>query len=334
MAQDPKIMAAALRNFRQDREERRARLEQRTAEVYRRLPRVESIDRELRGTVAEIMIAAFENDRDPAPALKALSEHNLQLQRERSELLVGGGYPFDYIDDKPLCPLCEDTGYLRDGSPCRCLMNYYTREQNRRLSKLLDLGGQSFDSFSFDWYSSEVWPQYGRSPLENMETIREICGNYAHTFGQRSGNLLFTGAPGLGKTFLTACIAREVSDHGFSVVYDTAAHIFQQFESGKFGRDNPYEEDPDREINRYLNCDLLLMDDLGTEMLTSFVQSAFYRIINDRLLSRKKTVLSTNLSLEEMGRRYGGAVRSRLEGEYQVLFFFGEDIRILKRDRQ
>ena len=161
MAQDPKIMAAALRNFRQDREERRARLEQRTAEVYRRLPRVESIDRELRGTVAEIMIAAFENDRDPAPALKALSEHNLQLQRERAELLVGGGYAFDYIDDKPLCPLCEDSGYLRDGSPCRCLMSYYTREQNRRLSKLLDLGGQSFDSFSFDWYSGEVWPQYG-----------------------------------------------------------------------------------------------------------------------------------------------------------------------------
>lgn len=194
-------------------------------------------------------------------------------------------------------------------------MNYYTREQNRRLSKLLDLGGQSFDSFSFDWYSSEVWPQYGRSPLENMETIREICGNYSPHLRapQREPPLYRT--PGLGKTFLTACIAREVSDHGFSVVYDTAAHIFQQFESGKFGRDNPYEEDPDREINRYLNCDLLLMDDLGTEMLTSFVQSAFYRIINDRLLSRKKTVLSTNLSLEEIGRRYGGAVRSRLEGE-------------------
>ena len=334
MAQDPKIMAAALRQFQQDREDREARRERRRAEVYRRLPRVEAIDRELRGTLAEIMISAFENDRDPESALRALSQRNLQLQRERAELLVGAGYPFDCLDDAPACPLCGDSGYLRDGSPCRCLMKYYTREQNRRLSKLLDLGNQSFDTFSFDWYSAEVWPQYGRSPLENMETIREICGNYAHTFGQRSGNLLFTGAPGLGKTFLSACIAREVSDHGFSVVYDTAAHVFQQFESGKFGRDNPYEEDPDREINRYLNCDLLLMDDLGTEMLTSFVQSAFYRIVNDRLVNRRKTVLSTNLTMEELGRRYGGAVRSRLEGEYQPLFFFGEDIRILRRDRQ
>ena len=166
-----------------------------------------------------------------------------------------------------------------------------------------------------------------------MEMIREICGNYAHTFGPRSGSLLFTGAPGLGKTFLSACIAREVSDRGFSVVYDTASHIFQQFERGKFGRENPYEEDPDREVNRYLNCDLLIMDDVGTEMLTSFVQSAFYRIVNDRLIGRRKTVLSTNLPVEELGQRYGEAVLSRIRGEYQILHFFGEDIRLLKRDR-
>ena len=146
-----------------------------------------------------------------------------------------------------------------------------------------------------------------------------------------SGNLLFTGAPGLGKTFLSACIAREVSDHGFSVVYDTAAHIFQQFESGKFGRENPYEEDPDREINRYLNCDLLIMDDVGTEMLTSFVQATFYRIVNDRLINRKKTLLSTNLDTRDLAARYGEAAASRIQGEYQILRFFGEDIRILKR---
>ena len=166
-----------------------------------------------------------------------------------------------------------------------------------------------------------------------MEIVYELCANYAHSFSRRSGNLLMTGAPGLGKTFLSACIAREVSDLGFSVVYDTAAHVFHQFESEKFGRENPYEEDPDREINRYLNCDLLIMDDLGTEMLTSFVQAAFYCIVNDRLLSRRKTVLSTNLTVAEIGQRYGQAVRSRVEGEYQVLPFFGEDIRILKRDR-
>jgi DNA replication protein DnaC len=164
-----------------------------------------------------------------------------------------------------------------------------------------------------------------------MEMIREICGNYAHTFGPKSGNMLFTGAPGLGKTFLSACIAREVSDLGFSVVYDTAAHIFQRFECEKFGRESALEENAWADVGRYLRCDLLIMDDLGTEMRTEFVQAAFYRIVNDRLLHRRKTVLSTNLDIEDIARRYGDAVLSRLRGEYQLLRFFGEDIRLLKR---
>lgn len=328
MSFDASIMNVAQSRFRQDRERREEQLDRRREEVYRRLPRVEEIDRELRVTVGAIMISAFENETDPECALRELSERNMALQRERAELLVGAGYAYDELDEKILCRHCEDRGFLTDGSPCRCLMAYYTKEQNRRLSKLLDLGSQSFDTFSLDWYDDGQG-----ATLKHMEMVLESCINYARRFGERSGNLLFTGAPGLGKTFLSACIAREVSGSGFSVVYDTAAHIFQQFESGKFGRDNPYEEDPDREINRYLNCDLLIMDDLGTEMLTSFVQSAFYRIVNDRLINRRKTILSTNLSVEEIGRRYGEAVRSRIEGEYESLRFYGKDIRIQKRER-
>jgi len=333
MAQDAKIMAAALRRYQADREARRKEREERVRAVFRRLPRLEIIDRELQSTAARIVLAAFSEAGDPDRAMAELERANLELQRERAELLVGAGYPYDYVDEKPACPICQDAGFLPDGVPCRCLMAYYAREQNKRLSRLLDLGSQSFDTFSFDWYSDQVWDQYGRSPLENMEMIREICGNYAHTFGPRSGNMLFTGAPGLGKTFLSACIAREVSDNGFSVVYDTAAHVFSQFESGRFRRENPFEDDPDREINRYLNCDLLIMDDLGSEFTTSFERAAIYRIINGRLVGGKKTVLSTNLSMDELGKRYGEAVLSRIQGEYQILRFFGEDIRLLKRDR-
>lgn len=333
MSQDGKIMAAAWRRFRADRDARRARLEQRQEEVDRRVPRLAEIDRELRGAAAQILLAAFDAGEDPEPALRELERRNLDLQRERAELLVGAGFPYDYVDDKPACGLCGDSGYLSDGSPCRCLLAYYAEEQNRRLSRLLDLGSQSFDTFSLDWYGAQTWEAYGRSPRENMETIRAICAGYARTFSPHSGNLLFTGAPGLGKTFLSACIAREVSRRGFSVVYDTAAHIFQQFENGKFGRGDPGDGDPEREIERCLRCDLLILDDLGTEMLTSFVQSAFYRIVNERLLGRRSTVLSTNLSTPELGRRYGEAVLSRLLGEYQVLPFFGDDIRLLKRDR-
>lgn len=330
MAQDAKIMAAALRRYQADQDARKKEWDNRVRTLYRRLPRLAIIERELQGTAARIVLAAF-SEGNPDRAVAELERESLELQRERAELLVGAGYPYDYLDEKPACPICQDAGFLPDGGACRCLMAYYAREQNRRLSRLLDLGSQSFDTFSFDWYSDQIWDQFGRSPLENMEMIREICGNYAHTFGPQSGNMLFTGAPGLGKTFLSACIAREVSDLGFSVVYDTAAHIFQRFECEKFGRENALEENAWEDVGRYLHCDLLIMDDLGTEMRTDFVQAAFYRIVNDRLLHRRKTVLSTNLDLEDIARRYGDAVLSRLRGEYQLLRFFGEDIRLLKR---
>lgn len=332
MSQDAEVLAAAYRKYRADRDRRREALEARRAETYRRLPELRELDRELSGAVTRMLSAAFGGG-DPDGALRRIEADDLALQARRRALLESAGYPEDYLDDAPRCRLCGDTGYLSDGTMCRCLADCCAKEQNRRLSKLLDLGNQSFDTFSFDWYDSVPWPEYGKSPLENMETIREICGNYAHTFSERSGNLLFSGPPGLGKTFLSACIAREVSDSGFSVVYDTAGQVFRQFEREKFGREDPDGDSPDRDVDRYLNCDLLIMDDLGTEMRTSFVQSAFYRIVNDRLLERRKTVLSTNLAPEELEKRYGAAAASRIGGEYQTLVFFGDDIRLQRRDR-
>lgn len=331
MSRDGTIMAEAYRQFQADRDRRRAQLERRTEEVRSRLPAVAEIDRRLRSTAAQIVLAAFESEGDPEEALKELEENNLALQRERTDHLTAAGYPRDYLEETPECASCGDTGYLVGGKPCRCLMAYYTREQNRRLSKLMDLESQSFASFSLEWYPQEVWPEYGVSPRVHMYRVRKICRQYAEKFPEDCSNLLFTGAPGLGKTFLSACIAREVSERGFSVVYDTAAHVLQQFEMRKFGREDPYEEDPDRDVNRYLNCDLLLMDDLGTEASLPLSQSLVYQIVNERLLSGKKTVLSTNLRTEEIGRRYGEAVLSRIRGEYQIIPFFGKDIRQLKK---
>ena len=326
-------MAAALRQFQADKAQRQTQLEQRTAQAYRRVPGLADLDGELRGTAARIVLAAFESEGDPERALAALEENNLALQHRRTALLTAAGLPADWLDDAPACRRCGDTGYLPDGRACQCLLQYYPREQNRQLSKLMDLENQSFDRFSLEWYSEAVRPDYGCSPRENMRMVRGLCEKYARTFPQESANLLFTGPPGLGKTFLSACIAREVSARGFSVVYDTASHVLEQFERRKFGREDPYEEDPDRDVNRYLRCDLLLMDDLGTEMNLPFSQSVVYQIINERLVNARRTVLSSNLPVEELGRRYGEAVLSRIRGEYQIVWFFGEDIRRLKRDR-
>ena len=332
MAADSRLMARALERFRADKERRAAEHRRQAAEIYQKVPRAEAITRELRSTISGVVAAAFRNGTDPQSAIRALKEHNLSLQRERAELLVANGYAYDALEDKPRCPLCGDTGFT-DAGPCRCLMAYYAQEQNRELSKLLDLGSQSFDTFDFRWYDERYWPEEGTSPRENMEIIYELCANYAHNFSSKSPSLLMTGAPGLGKTFLSACIAREVSDAGFSVVYDTATHVFAQFESGKFGRENPFDEDAQADINRYLRCDLLIMDDLGTEMATAFVTSALYQILNHRLVAGRQTILNTNLSPEELGRRYGAATLSRIEGEYQILTFFGQDIRRQRREQ-
>ncbi len=328
MAYDGRLMRRALLRFDEDKKRREEELRQREERVYAREPRLRQIDQELRSTMSRIIATALRQGTDPRAAVERLRDRNLELQREKRELLLGMGLPADCLEEKPACPLCGDTGYQGE-AVCRCLRAYYAREQKKELSALLDLGSQSFDTFSLDWYSPKVDARLGISPRENMEGNRDVCVDYAYDFGKGSGNLLLTGQPGLGKTFLSACIARVVSEKGFSVVYDTAVHIFDRFETRKFAR----EDDAGDDVSRILRCDLLILDDLGTEMTTAFTQSALYQIVNTRLLERKSTIISTNLDLKEIGRRYLQQVSSRLEGEYRMLPFFGEDIRRLKKDR-
>jgi len=330
MAYDGRILHRAQQRFEEDRRLREENFHRRQEEIFDRQPRLRGIDRELRSTMSHIIASALRRGTDPRPAVAVLREKNLKLQTEKKELLRELGLPADALEEKPACSACGDTGF-RDGSVCRCLRAYYAREQKKELSALLDLGSQSFDTFSLDWYSERLAPDYGISPRQNMETVYEVCADYASHFGGRGGNLLLFGNPGLGKTFLSACIARVVSDGGFSVVYDTAGHIFDRFESRKFGREEGGEADA--AVERILSCDLLILDDLGTEMTTSFVISALYQILNTRLMTEKSTILNTNLNPVEIARRYSAQIASRIEGEYRLLPFFGEDIRKLKRDR-
>lgn len=330
MAYDGKVMNRALVRFDNDKQRRAAQFAARKQRVFLQIPRLAEIERELRGTMAQIVSSALKRGVDPMPAIRVVRDENLALQQERAELLTAYGYSADYLEEKPCCARCGDTGYLAGGI-CSCLQEYYNQEQIRELSKLLDLGTQSFENFNFDWYSPERGVR-SISPRERMERNFDICQDYAHQFGPRSDNLLLCGDPGLGKTFLSACIARVVSESGHSVVYDTAAHVFAQFENDHFRRAD--SDDAEDDVNRYMNCDLLILDDLGTEMVTAFVQSTLYQIINGRLISGKKTIISSNLSPAGMGQRYSAQIQSRLEGEYRVLPFFGEDIRKLKREKQ
>jgi len=260
-----------------------------------------------------------------------IRQRNLELQELRREEIIRAGFTVNYADDDYLCPECRDTGYIRT-EICACLMELYQIEQRESLSSLFKLGDENFDSFSLSFYDDKPAPDTGVSPRRSMEIIYETCVEYSRKFNARSMNLFFNGAPGLGKTFLSACIARVVSENGHSVVYDTATSVFTKFEDAKFLRtDDPataaLKEDARAEVKRYLECELLILDDLGTEMTNVFIISALYELINTRLLTNKKTIVSSNLTIYELRQRYSEQIMSRLEGEYQVLTFRGDDIR-------
>ena len=329
MAYDGKIMRRAIARMEADKQRRAEEFARRRENLYRAEPRLQTIEQQLRSTMSKIITGALQHGTDPLPAIRVIRDENLDLQRQRAELLLAMGYPMDYLEEKAACDKCNDSGFCGD-KVCTCLQKYYNAQQKKELSQLLDLGNQSFDTFSLDWYPTRVNERIGRSPREHMEQVFEVCSNFARHFEKKGGNLLLTGATGTGKTFLSACIAREVTERGFSVVYDTAAAIFRVMENEYFHRG---EEDNTDAVERFLRCDLLIMDDLGTELTTAFVQSALYRIINTRLTAGKSTVISTNLSPDELYERYTAQIFSRIEGEYEILPCLGDDIRLLKRQK-
>lgn len=328
MAMDGKLLSRARDRLAQARHARELALERKRTEVYARLPRVEQIDRLLAQSFAKAAAAALDAGANAEEAVRLVGLESLSLQAERAELLVGAGYTIDVLDEQYDCPRCRDHGYVGT-KPCACLLKLYDEEQTKELSKLLKLGGQTFDSFRLDYYDDRP-DASGSSPRAKMEMVYETCLLYARRFGSYATNLLMTGAPGLGKTFLSACIAREVSGQGYSVVYDTAISVFERFEQQKFSRN--VDEEAREDLARYFNCDLLILDDLGTEMTTSFTTSALYDLVNTRLTSERRTIINTNLSPAELRTRYTPQIASRLEGEYLVMRFYGRDIRQLKRD--
>ncbi len=328
MALDGKLLRRAL-----DRYEEANRLRSEHArflreEIYEKDPRIGELDRLLRSTVAEAAALALAGGRDPEEAVAAIQERNLAYQEERAERIAALGYPRGCIDEEPACPLCADRGYV-GSKPCRCLMTLYREEQRKELSRLLDLQGERFDAFQLRYYDDRPDAR-GLSNRRHMEMVLRYCRGFAEGFEPGKGNLFLTGAPGLGKTFLSACIAAVVSEKGYSVVYDTAVNVISYFEEARFGRRGRQEE-ADADVKRCLHCDLLILDDLGTEMSTSFSVSAVYEVLNTRLREGRSTVVSSNLSTEEISRRYSPQIASRLTGSYEELRFYGTDIRLQKK---
>lgn len=323
MAYSAEVVQRARARLAQAKEDRESENRQHLAEAYARVPRIKEIDGQLRRTMAHAAQAAFLQGSDGRELMDQIREENLALQQER-ERLAAENFEEGFLDETPICEKCGGSGYV-GSTMCECLRELCRQEQKKEVS-ILSGSKESFNQFRLDYYPDRVDPQYGASPRTIMERNLQNCRRYAMTFSLSAGNLLFVGGTGLGKTFLSACIARTVADRGYSVVYETAAHLFGKLEQARF---NPSEESR-REAEKFTACDLLIVDDLGTEMPGQFVTAALYSLLNDRMLAGKPMVVSTNLNVDEMSRRYTPQIASRLYGGFQRLTFVGEDIRVLK----
>ena len=304
--------------------------ERRHALAYARVPELRELDRRIAGLMSEVVGAALGGG--AGRSMDAIMDESLDLQARRAELLVENGWPMDWLDGAWDCPKCRDSGFV-EGRACHCLLALYETEKAKDLSALLKLGEESFGSFDLGFYDDRPDPATGVSPRQVMEIVFGTCYDYALNFGKNSPNLLFRGGTGLGKTFLSACIARVVSQRGHSVVYDTAVSALGAFESQRFARSSQEADQAEEKVRRLLDSELVILDDLGTEMATEFTKSALYTLVNTRLIQGGKTIISTNLSSKDLARRYTPQIVSRLEGEYQVLSFAGSDIRQIKKER-
>lgn len=326
MSFDAKIIAEATRKRKAHTAVALAEGERLKEEAYRRCPHLLELDQQIRFTMRDIMAVAMKQTTNQN--IEEIRAKNRQFQEERTKLLEDMGFLPSSLNDQISCDSCQDQLWIGTDM-CSCLKDFCIQEQLRSLTSLLQGERQSFQNFRLDLYSDDIWPQTSSSPKDTMSLMYQNCHAYAMnflTFPMR--NLLLIGSTGIGKTFLSACIAREVTLQGFSVVYGTMNTIIEAFEIRQFRKRNDEDYEYAQETTKsYLTADLLILDDLGTETKTFILDTAFYELINSRNLAGLHTVISTNLSEGEMKLRYPPQIYSRLMGEYHVLNMLGNDLR-------
>ncbi|MBQ7653834.1 MAG: ATP-binding protein [Clostridia bacterium] len=294
-------------------------------------PEIAQLEKEMASSALAVTKALEMKDK-AADYIAALMKKNLSSQQKIREILKANDLPEDYLVPHYFCKKCDDTGFV-DGIMCDCLKECMKITAVNDISDKLPLKDNTFEKFDLSYYSSEMTDYHSSVlgdinviPRKKMESILNFCKEYAEDFNNHADSLLFTGETGLGKTHLSLAIAGKVIERGFSVIYGSAQNLLNMLEDEKFGRGNL-----DYSVEQsLLGCDLLIIDDLGSEFSTQFTVSAIYNIINTRLLERKPVIISTNFSFDDMEKKYSPRVASRIYGNYRHLIFFGRDIRQLK----
>ncbi len=297
---------------------------ERMRNVYGKLPQLAKID----DSISSLSIAQAKKliDGDET-AMSELRRKLKELSLEKKQLLAFHGYPDNYFEPPYDCPDCKDTGYI-GSQKCHCFRQaaidlVYTQSNIRQI---LDI--ENFQNFSYDYYSQDqINPSTGLTSLATIKNAVKSCLEFVKTFDTEFHNLFFYGDTGIGKTYLSNCVAKELLDTSHSVIYFTASSLFQIFEKSVFNR----ERDANEDYQNIFECDLLIIDDLGTELSNAFTVSQLFLCLNERILRRKSTIISTNLSLGQLADLYSERTFSRISSNYKMIKLFGNDIRIQKK---
>ena len=296
--------------------------DQRREEVYQKVPQIRQIEDEISSQAVRRARKLLDGDTN---AKEELKQHIEDLREQKEVLLSAFGFPADYMEMHYACPECQDTGYV-DGRKCRC----FKKEEIRLLYSQSNIEEvllrENFDSFSYEYYDDRVViPEIQMTVADYMRQVHTWCKEYVENFEKKGGNLIFTGSTGVGKTFLTNCIAKALIDQYQSVIYLSSNDLFDVFSKNKFHYDT---EEEMKDMYQYiLDCDLLIIDDLGTELNNTFVSSQLFYCINERLLRKKSTIISTNLSMTMLRDTYSDRISSRIISQYSIIPLYGDDIR-------
>lgn len=322
-----------MRDYERQQLQNQQELTNRRQEIYGRFPRFAEIDAEIASSSTACARALLEDGHTASvPAgtsVSRLRKYIQTLSSEKEQLLTAAGYPKDYLELHYRCRDCQDTGYIGT-QKCHCFRQaiidlLYTQSN---LKEFLD--SENFSKFSLDYYSDQKKDKVtGLTALQTASRALDECRSFVRSFDTSFENLFLYGDTGLGKTFLSHCIARELIESTHSVIYFSAFRLFDLFADATFGRTG---EDGPSELEQYIfDCDFLIIDDLGTEMTNTFVSSQLFLILNERILRRKSTLISTNLSLRTFADTYSERVFSRISSSYTMLKLIGDDIRIQKK---
>jgi len=306
-----------LRDYENRQLHNRHELERKTAYVYDHVPGYRELDEQIASISVSQGRKYLSGDEG---AIQDLKDMLAEISGKKVQLLTGAGLPKDYLDPTYRCPDCQDTGYI-DGQKCHCFkqaMISLLYEQSNIQEMLLN---DNFQSLSCEYYEGE--------DLSRFKNAVMTCRNFIKNFNSDYHNLFFYGTVGTGKTFLSNCVAKELIEHGHSVIYFSAAGLFDLLSRYSFDYKN--KEDEREHYADLYQCDLLIIDDLGTELTNQFVASRLFSLLNERHMGKKATVISTNLSLEELRNRYSDRIFSRITSHYELCKLTGPDIRMYKK---